>query len=174
MFVRKLLVAVLIGCGTLGQAMAQSPAQALTPLTAAEMGELRGGFYTVDGLTFDFGATIRTLVDGVPVLELTLALTPYGARVGGDPGLPSADLVGFRGVTLMNETGATTILHRLADGQIQGVILNDASGRTIQQDIGVQLLLPSFDIVQSNIDFARNAARLNSDMALGLINSSRS
>jgi hypothetical protein len=45
----------------------------------AELSEMRGGFFTAAGAQFDFGASIKTLVNGKLALQTNLQWTPAGA-----------------------------------------------------------------------------------------------
>ncbi len=51
-------------------------------LSAAELGTVRGGFISVGGLTFDFGVTLETFIDGTLALASTLTLNSAGFSKG--------------------------------------------------------------------------------------------
>lgn len=146
----------------------------LKPMADEELGELRGGFFTVDGLTFDFGAIVRTTIDGLPALESRLTWTPEGMVIDDlstiTPGtLPVA---GGWGLDLSDSTGTTLVGHRLIDGALQGFILNSGDNRDIRQDMQITLTLPGFEAVQQNILSDRLGMRIEMDMSHGLLGSS--
>lgn len=143
----------------------------MEPLVDDELGNLRGGFFTAAGYTFDFGAVVRTTVDGQPALEQRLTWTPSGAMIEGASGMPASHLPGIGGIglDLSDATGTTLVGHRLVDGQIQGFIVNSGNNRDIGQDIQINLTLPGFDMVQQNMLAGRLGMRIDTDMATGLV-----
>jgi hypothetical protein len=146
----------------------------LAPLSDDDLSELRGGFLVADGIAFDFGATVRTSVDGVQILESRITWTPQGTAVETVSGAAPYQLPGGGlGITLRNPTGTTTIGHRLLDGQLQGFILNTADNRNVTQTIDVTLTLPGFDEVQRNMVSSLTGFRVGQDVAQGLIGSGR-
>ncbi|RYG37833.1 MAG: hypothetical protein EON93_03035 [Burkholderiales bacterium] len=145
----------------------------LEPLADEDLGNLRGGFFTVDGYAFDFGAVVRTTIDGQPALEQRLTWTPDGVTIdnlaGGPAHLPGIGGVGFN---LSDASGTTLVGHRLVDGHLQGFIINSGNDRNIGQDIQVDLTLPAFDAVQKDILSGRLGMRIDMDMASGLVSAS--
>lgn len=132
---------------------------------------MRGGFLSAGGYTFDFGAIVRTTVDGQPALEQRLSWTPDGVTIEDVSGFPSAQLPGIGGIglDLSDATGTTLVGHRLVDGQIQGFIVNSGSNRDIGQDIQINLTLPGFDTVQQEMLIGRFGMQIDLDMAAGLV-----
>ena len=53
----------------------------LDRVTTDELSGIRGGFFTAAGANFDFGASIRTLVNGQLALQTNLTWTPQGLSV---------------------------------------------------------------------------------------------
>ena len=47
----------------------------------ADLSDMRGGFFVAGGAQFDFGASIRTLVNGQLALQTNLSWTPAGSVV---------------------------------------------------------------------------------------------
>lgn len=143
----------------------------MEPLAEEELGNLRGGFFTAGGYTFDFGAIVRTTVDGQPALEQRLTWTPGGATIEDVSGMPASQLPGIGGIglDLSDATGTTLVGHRLVDGQIQGFIVNSGSNRDIGQDIQINLTLPGFDMVQQDMLAGRLGMRIDVDMSAGLV-----
>jgi len=143
----------------------------MASLADKELGNLRGGFLTAEGYTFDFGAVVRTTVDGQPALEQRLTWTPDGVVIENASGIPASQLAGIGGIglDLSDATGTTLVGHRLVDGQIQGFIVNSGNNRDIGQDIQVNLTLPGFDMVQKNMLAGQLGMRIDMDMAAGLV-----
>lgn len=152
-------------------AKAQTAPFNMEPLADEELGALRGGFLTAGGYTFDFGAIVRTTVDGQPVLEQRLTWTANGATIEDISGMPASELpgIGGMGLDLSDTTGRTLVGHRLVDGQIQGFIINSGSNRDIGQDIQINLTLPGFDMVQKDILAGRLGMRIDADISAGLL-----
>jgi hypothetical protein len=151
---------------------------------ASEMEDMRGGFIVADGITIDFGAVVRTYVDGALALETQLTWTPEGpltTQTVGDLGEPLADVdpaalaaLGLEGVTgddgivLTNETGATALVHQVAAGEFQNFVFNSASGVAIRQEIDLSIRLIDFDAVQAGILFDRLGMRLSDEISSAL------
>ncbi len=174
---RKLRSLLLIACAvaslsTALRAMAQETDPFdMEPLADEALGNLRGGFLTAGGYTFDFGAIVRTTVDGRPALEQRLTWTPDGATIENVSAMPVSQLPGIGGIglNLSDATGTTLVGHRLVDGQIQGFIINSGSNRDIGQDIQINLTLPGFDLVQKDMLAGRLGMRIDLDISAGLV-----
>lgn len=136
-------------------------------LSNSDLATVRGGYFSVGGLNFDFGATVRTYVDGTLALESTLTWTPGGAQVtsasatGAD--LPQiTTIAGVTGLSFPSSVaravirgstgGDTVVLQQLGPSQISSVVLNTADNRNIRQDTDITLVLPAFSAMQH--DFA--------------------
>jgi hypothetical protein len=50
-----------------------------TALSYDQLAGMRGGFFTANGAQFDFGASIKTMVNGELALQTSLQWTPAGA-----------------------------------------------------------------------------------------------
>lgn len=112
--------------------------------------DLRGGF-VVDGLTINFGAEIRTFLDGELVLQTNVSwigdqattsqiasgtLTPVDAAALRDGMLNTGQVsivVGNERVFLANE-GQTAIIQP-TDGSLQNILINTASNIQARQEI---------------------------------------
>jgi hypothetical protein len=174
--VRRLLAVCAIAFATMiaQPAMAQAPEDDLIPLQDEDLQGLRGGFLVAEGVAFEFGATMRTLVDGGTVLETRLTWTPDGPIVEQLSGLPLQGTAGGGfGLTIGDGTGLTTIGHRLLDGELQGFILNTADNRDIRQNLDITLTLPGFDAVQRDLLISRLGVNINYDLGVGLVEASR-
>lgn len=145
----------------------------------------RGGF-DIGGLNINFGATITTLVNGVPALTTVLTWTDVGAfvqeTVGAigqnintmtaeqltDLGLDGLENAG--GVVIDDEAGVTALVHNVAEGSLQNIIINNATGRDLAQDIDVTLTLPGFELIQNALVVETFGIRLTDDMNVFLAN----
>ncbi len=129
-----------------------------------ELSSARGGF-RVAGMDINFGAVVTTYVNGVPALTTTLTWTEAGALIEetlGDVGqnihdlspeaLASLGLGGLRnsgGIVLQDSNGVTALVHNVTEGALQNIIINDADGRDLRQEIAVTLELPGFEQTQN-------------------------
>ena len=145
----------------------------LTPIANEELADLRGGLLFAGGIAFDFGATVRTTIDGQPALETRLTWTPDGVVIedlsvlaGG----PIPEFNGF-GLTLADATGTTLVGHRFLDGELQGFIINTGDNRNIRQEMDITLTLPGFEAIQRDMITDRLGFRITADMADSLIRS---
>lgn len=173
-----------------------SPAAALTPagpqaLSDEELSGLRGGFLTTNGFTFGFGVVIRSYVDDRLALETRMTWTPTGPATeqtrGDVPGmtdLASAltsllnsgidlrNLGGTSGgVALVSGDGATALIHNVTSGQLQNLIVNNASNRDLRQDMELNLYLPDLATMQASSSAHARAAQLTYDLNTSLIGS---
>jgi len=167
-------------------AMLASPAWAAEPwgdnievMSAEDMDAHRGGF-EIAGLNINFGATVTTLVNGIPALVTTLTWTDVGALVEetvGDVGqnisnmspdqLTALGLDGLEsagGVVIDDESGVTALVHNITDGALQNIIINNATGRDLAQEIDVTLTLPGFEFIQSQLITERFGIHLTDEM----------
>lgn len=146
----------------------------LEPLADSELGDLRGGLFVVEGIAFDFGAVVRTTIDGQPALETRLTWTPNGMVIEDLSALTAGTLpgIGGWGVDLSDASGMTLVGHRLLGGELQGFILNSGDGRNISQDMEITLTLPGFDAVQQGMLTDRLGMRIDMDVTHGLITAS--
>ena len=147
-----------------------------------ELGQMRAGF-NFGGLDVDFGARLQTLIDDrvelVSVVNFTQAGTHLVSQTLRDPGgmatqvgngmLPVTDvtpvgvdltgLADFSGVALSDTKGFTTALHNITRDAIVSGVVSNASGRSIQQRIDINVRLNNIGA----LDAARKrAAILNS------------
>jgi hypothetical protein len=148
-------------------------------MSDVEMDDNRGGF-EIAGLNINFGATVTTLVNGVPAMVTTLTWTDVGAFVEatvGDVGLNIADMTpeqltalgldglgNANGVVIEDEAGVTALVHNLTNGSLQNIIINNATGRDLTQEIDVTLTLPGFEFVQGQLTTELFGMQLTDDM----------
>jgi hypothetical protein len=155
-------------------AQAQDALAELEPLSGEELGELRGGLLFAGGIAFDFGAVVRTSIDGQLALETRLTWTPGGVVMEDaspmTPG-PLPEFGGF-GLNITDESGTTLVGHRLLEGELQGFILNTGDNRDIRQDIDITLTLPGFEATQRDMLTGRLGFHIQADMADALTRSS--
>ena len=144
----------------------------------------RGGF-VVGNITFDFGATITTLVNGVPALTTTLTWTDVGAFVEetiGELGenintltdeqraeLGIDGLENAGGVIIADEAGVTALVHNVTAGALQNIIINNATGRDLTQEIDVTVTLPGFELIQSALQAELYGMRMSGELSPFLI-----
>lgn len=139
----------------------------------------RGGF-EVAGLNINFGATVTTLVNGIPALVTTLTWTDVGAFVEETVGSVGQDisemtpeqltalgldgLENAGGVVIDDENGVTALVHNITEGTLQNIIVNNATGRDLSQEIDVTLTLPGFEFIQGELVTERFGIHLTDDM----------
>lgn len=145
-----------------------------------EMSGNRGGFQ-IAGLNINFGAVVTTYVNGTPALSTTLTWTDVGAFVDqtvGQIGTNISDmspdelaalglegLQGTDGVVIEDEAGVTALVHNITEGSLQNIIINNATGRDLTQEIDVTLELPGFDVMQGALLVETFGIRLNDDLS---------
>ena len=166
-------------------AHAQDPSR----MSDAELQDLRGGFVVANGVTLDFGAVVRTYVDGQLALESRLTWTESGAvtsRTGGQiagavdlaaamdaamaQGLDLSGLKDGHGILLSDANGATALVQNLQGG-IQNLIVNNADGRDLRQEIEVTLTLPDLASMQRSYSIERLGAQIGQDVNATLLQS---
>ena len=145
-----------------------------------ELGDLRGGF-EVGGITINFGATVTTILNGMPVLTTNITVSDAGrvvdqtiADVGttldelSEEGRAALGLDGLgedaAGIIIEDESGITALVHNVTDGALQNIIVNTATGRDISQDIDITLDLPGFEFIQGQLSLEHFGFRLQDDM----------
>lgn len=161
----------------------------LETLGLAELADLRGGF-KVGGLEMAIGANIRTFVDGALVLESVARVSPSGLvsemvsstanppgggvtfNFGRETDVPLQELApsnvdlgalaGDSGVAINDSNGFSAALHRVTQNQILGVIVNTADGRSLRQELNVDITVQNFGSFQQSIrDAVRNSRLIN-------------
>lgn len=175
----------------LGAAPVPGLTQERQALSANELADLRGGFFMADGVVFDFGATVRTYVDGRLALESRLTWTESGAVTNQSGGLTGAvDLAGAldaamaqglnleglrngQGLLLNDANGATALVHNLNGGSIQNLIVNNADGRELRQEVEITLTLPNLETMQRDYSFDRLGGQISQDINSSLLQSLR-
>lgn len=153
-------------------------------MDASDLDAHRGGF-AIGNLNFNFGATVTTFVNGVPALVTNLTWTDVGAFVDqtvGQVGQNISDMTpeqldalgldglnGLGGVVIDDEAGVTALVHNITDGSLQNIIVNNATGRDLSQQIDVTLTLPGFELIQNELATEIFGMRLNDDLTPFLI-----
>jgi hypothetical protein len=176
-------------------AVAASPlaahAQERVPVSESEMADMRGGFVVAAGVTLDFGAVVRTYVDGRLALESRLTWTETGAvttRALGDVpgvtdlaasldqalagGLDLRALQNGEGILLSDAQGTTAVVQNLQGG-VQNLIVNGADGRDLRQEIEITLTLPNLETMQRDYSVDRLGAAIGQDINATLLQSLR-
>jgi hypothetical protein len=148
-------------------------------MSDTDMEEHRGGF-EVAGININFGATVTTLVNGVPALVTNLTWTDVGTFVEETVGeigqnintmtpeqLTTLGLDGLEnagGVVIEDEAGVTALVHNVTEGALQNIIINNATGRDLSQEIDVTLTLPGFELIQQALTVESFGIHLQDDM----------
>jgi hypothetical protein len=146
-----------------------------------ELGDMRGGF-AVGGYDINFGAVVTTYVDGTPALSTNVTWTDAGAIVNQTITTAGQDIASLTqaqrnalgiggldnasGVVITDASGVTALVHNLAEGALQNILVNTASGRDIAQSVDVTLSLSGFDAIQANLELQRIGLRLSDDMSI--------
>jgi len=140
---------------------------ALPVVGDAELSETRGGFLTANGIEFDFGANIQTLVNGQLALQTTVQWSSTGATVQQISGsgtnivaVPSAQLTSLFGTTngivtsgvqITGPSGSTEVAANVAGNQIQNLVANSANNQAITQNTAVTLAIYNFSTWQQQL-----------------------
>jgi hypothetical protein len=128
----------------------------------SELDDMRGGF-VVDGIEFNFGAVLKTLVNGQLAFQTQVTWTANGEQVAttlGPNATQGANVSNgtIRGLNLQGLTpdqiaavnnGATAIIQKVTGGAVQNIVLNTASDQTISQSTQLNLSLPGFARTQA-------------------------
>jgi len=154
---------------TPGSFAADSFANDPVRLSDAELRNLRGGMI-INGVDFDFGATVRVFVDGPLVAETALTLNPDGSiarnttihdTASTAPFTSSSQLNGSKlrfgnlpnsdGFVISGPNGLSLAINSIKAGDIMGLLANDATGRNITQTIEVNVTINNFTQINSNL-----------------------
>lgn len=157
--------AALMALGTPAHAGEATWGDGVEVLQDTEMKDLRGGIGLPGLPNINFSVVITTLMNGTPVVTTQLTVDETGAMlqqtVGNigenianlsDDALGALGLAGLRntvGVVIDDDSGVTALVHNITDGSLQNIIVNNADGRDLAQNIDVTLDLPGFDAVQN-------------------------
>ena len=168
-FVTAVLAAVVLFAGRPARAD-DLPA---APVPDSELDEVRGGYLVADGIQFNFGALMSTMVNGQVALQTQVTFTASGPQVAQTVGpnavqgatvtngtITGLNLQGFspQNITLLNN-GATALIQRVTNGSVQNIVINAASNQNIQQTTQLQLQLPN--LAQTEQLFRQNLTMLN-------------
>lgn len=167
----------------LAAAPAAAAAQSREPMSDAELDDARGGYLVANGVTFGFGLVMRSYVDDQLALQTRLTWTETGpvterTSAAGSVALSDAidgllasgidlrGLTGADGVVVAGDGGTTTLVHNIAPGQLQNLILNSASNRSLRQEIEVSLTLPDLAAMQRGFSLQQFTGRIGGEMGL--------
>jgi len=147
---------------------------------SGELAGLRGGF-AVGGYDINFGAVVTTYINGTPALSTSVTWTDAGRVVSETIGalgenianmtpeqraaLGLGDLNNAQGVVITDASGVTALVHNIADGALQNILINSGNGRDITQNVDVTLELPGFETMQGDISLQRFGMDIAADMA---------
>ncbi|MEJ2685844.1 MAG: hypothetical protein P8124_01305 [Gammaproteobacteria bacterium] len=131
-----------------------------------ELAERRGGF-DFAGMTFKFGAQVRTVIDGQLALQSTYVLDAGGqlsgqqsigagaraldaataaqlVEAGLQQGVDAVGAAAGAGVIVQDAKGSTLAVHEVSQRRVIGLLANTASDRRIQQQIDVTVSVARF------------------------------
>ena len=150
---------------------------ALDLVSLEELESLRGGF-VVGGLDLEFGANIRTSIDGVPVLESTITFTPDGPHLSPVALDASATALGVAddlqaaegitlptlpqgvGVAVNGEKGPTIAIHEATRDRIVSMLVTRASGISASNEVQLEVTVKNFSEFQQMVRGAILSNRL--------------
>lgn len=132
------------------------PAFAQDPVPDTELDQARGGYLMAGGLTFDFGAVVKTYDGGRLALETNVVWTPDGPKVSQEG---------------VSSIGGASFIHNVGGRDLSNLVVNTDSNRDFRQETNVTLVLPGFEGVQSDIGRMLNGIRITDDIAAGAIRS---
>lgn len=145
---RRLFAMLILAMAAPGSALGGDAAQR-EALSAEALSDLRGGFVLPNGAAVSIAADLQSYVDGARVLDSRLVLSDsgwVGANGSATPELPASlgGLQGLAGRTIAGAGGSTTLVHALRDTQVLNVVVNDATGRTVAQHLGIEMRLDNY------------------------------
>ena len=125
-------------------------------LAADDIDDMRGGFIDAFGILVEFGAEIRTIIDGTPVFQTNLVMNQSG---GFDRTLvfipdPTVDLAGSGVSSVLTSTGVEVQLVGEIGSNLSDVLPSDVdlsgldgtSGFVIQDGTGVTAILHDVEV----------------------------
>jgi hypothetical protein len=150
----------------------------LDVMADSEMAELRGGIRLPNGVDLGLGAIVTTYSNGVPVLQTQLTWTDAGTVVDQTMGSIGQDITEMTpqqraslgldgltgGVAIDDAEGVTALVHNVTDGALQNIIINNADGRHLRQDIAVTLALPNFEAMQQVLALQQLGLHIDRDL----------
>jgi hypothetical protein len=153
------------------------------PVPDVELAAQRGGFEW-QGMQINFGADVRTYLDGELVLQTIVnwtdhaetsqfvsgVLTPAAADqlVAGVLGTGAITMrVGDASVFLANG-GQTALIHQV-DGPVQNILINTASNTAIRQEVDAQLDIRNFDGFGAAMAQSHLTAQIQSMLDFGAV-----
>lgn len=185
---RQVLAAAL-GLAALTMTPVPAAAQQASVIPDDELSELRGGYLVAGGVIFHFGAVVRTYVDGQlalesrltwtetgPVAGQTLGNLPGAVDLGGAldealaAGLDISALQGGQGILLSDANGATALVQNIQGG-VQNLIINNADGRDLRQEVEINLTLPNLETLQRGYAVDRLGSAISQDINRALLSS---
>jgi len=175
----------LAAAGAMAAGLAVSPAFSLEPLNDSELADVRGGYLSAGGFTFDFGVLVQTWVDGTLALESTLSLNSHGAVGSVKPGdvsnvtpladaaISGLDLQGIHGegFALSGNGGTTVLIQDVSQTSIRNLIVNTAQDRTIVQNTALTVVMPNLPELQQGMSLEHIRTSLDQALNSGLLGS---
>ncbi len=149
------------------RAQAAEPASWRQPLTERELSEIRGGFLTADGVTFAFGVSLQTFVDGQLALATSLNVTGDGAptRSVATPDLAALGQSAHSALlSLGSNVANTTLLQQIGGGSVQNIIATSASNQVLSQSTNLTLTLAGFQQNQASYQVGQVLSNITSQL----------
>jgi hypothetical protein len=143
----------------------------LEPVCRAELGDLRGGMM-IGGIPVNFAVVVRTTVENslqsAMGLQTTLTIGANGGIATSNTssiGLPSVTTSGD-GLLLSLGNGATNILQRISQDQVQTLVGNAAKDLTITHSTAIDVTVPGLLNTSHAFSSHQQVARMGVDSAL--------
>jgi len=147
---------------------ADDPFGGAAPLSDQELQSARGGYFSADGQTFGFSATLVTLIDGQTALTTTLTLQNNGSvtqQTDANLSVLANDSSADKGVVVaIPVNGAASLASALAGTNVNVNGLS-ASGLVVKGDGGVTALLDNItpNSVQNLVINTANGRNITQD-----------
>ena len=176
----KRFAAALLGSLPIIAAFPAAPAELLSD---DDLAGTRAGYITVDGISFDFGAQLKTFIDGTLALSSQLTLNDSGLKVvqniGDIPtvvplsesaaaGLNLGNIQGD-GIVVLGEGGGTALIQGFSDSQLQNLVINTANNRTITQETSLTFTIQNLPDIQTQMQLHQIALGLEAALNASLL-----
>lgn len=154
------------------------------PVPDVALARMRGGF-DLGGVSFSFGATLNTLVDGQLALQTTVTYAPGGVTTVVTPGAGVLPVMGDQALAQLSgrgiavtpgstpvfatADGATAFLQGLTQQGLVNATLNTAANRTVSSNADLTVTLPNGAAFQAGVLNAHAFQSLTDQIALGAL-----
>jgi hypothetical protein len=136
------------------------------PLTDAQLGAIRAGYLSLDGVTFEFAVTLQTFSAGQLVLASTLSVGGAPVQAGGaSPVVAAPTSGGSTQIVIPSGSTSTTLIQTIGAGGVQNIIATNASNQQFSQNTNLTLQLAGFQQNQSQYLSQHLVSALSSQLA---------